>query len=79
MRKKNGFTLIELLAVIVVLALIMIIVIPNVLNAVNSAKKESFFLYAQSLQSKAIAKYTQDLDLNRENTECAVYDISKDF
>ena len=79
MRKKNGFTLIELLAVIVVLALIMIIVIPNVLNAVNSAKKESFFLYAQSLQSKAIAKYTQDLDLNRENTECAVYDISKDL
>lgn len=79
MRKKNGFTLVELLAVIVVLALIMIIVIPNVLNAVNSAKKESFFLYAQSLQSKAIAKYTQDLDLNRENTECAVYDISKDL
>lgn len=79
MKKKNGFTLVELLAVIVVLALIMIIVIPNVMKSIGSARKESFYLYAQSLQSKATAKYTQDLDLNKKNTDCAVYDISKDL
>lgn len=79
MKKKNGFTLVELLAVIVVLALIMIIVIPNVMKSIGSARKESFYLYAQSLQSKATAKYTQDLDLNKSNTDCAVYDISKDL
>ena len=79
MKKKNGFTLVELLAVIVVLALIMIIVVPNVMKSIGSARKESFYLYAQSLQSKATAKYTQDLDLNKSNTECAVYDISKDL
>lgn len=79
MKKKDGFTLVELLAVIVVLALIMVIVLPNVLNSISSARKESFYLYAQNLQGKATAKYTQDLDLNKENTDCAVYDISKDL
>ena len=79
MKKRNGFTLVELLAVIVVLALIMIIAIPSVLNTTNAAKKESFYLYAQSLESKAISKYTQDLEYDKDNTECAVYDISKDL
>lgn len=79
MKKKNGFTLVELLAVIVVLALIMIVVIPSIMKSIGSARKESFYLYAQSLQSKATAKYTQDLDLNKSNTDCAVYDISKDL
>ena len=65
MKKKDGFTLVELLAVIVVLALIMFIVLPNVLNSISSARKESFYLYAQNLQGKATAKYTQDLDLNK--------------
>lgn len=79
MKKKNGFTLVELLAVIVVLAIIMIIVVPNVLRSLNGTKKESFYLYSQKLESKAVARYTQDLDLNKQNTECAVYDISKDL
>ncbi|MCH5166437.1 MAG: InlB B-repeat-containing protein [Erysipelotrichales bacterium] len=78
-RKKNGFTLIELLAVIVVLALIMIIVIPNVLDTTNKAKKESFYLYAQSIQSKALAQYTQDMDDETINESCLVYDIGKDL
>lgn len=79
MKKRNGFTLVELLAVIVVLALIMIIAIPSILNTTNAAKKESFYLYAQSLESKAVSKYTQDLEYDKDNTECAVYDISKDL
>ena len=78
-KKRQGFTLIELLAVIVILAIILAITIPYVLEATNAAKKESFFLYAQSLQSKAIAQYTQDLEHNKELTDCAVYDINKDL
>ncbi len=77
--KKKGFTLIELLAVIIILALIMVIAVPAVLETMRSAQKESLYLYAQSLQSKAIARYTQDLDMNKENTDCAVYDISKNL
>lgn len=78
-KQSKGFTLVELLAVIVILALIMIIAIPALLKTTNNAKKESFFLYAQSLQSKSISQYTQDLENNKENTNCAVYDVSKDL
>ena len=58
---KNGFTLVELLAVIVILALIMIIAIPSVMTVVNNARRQSFYLYAESIQSKALAKYQQDI------------------
>ena len=78
-RKDKGFTLVELLAVIVILAIILIIAIPAVMSATQAAKKESFFLYAQSLQSKALVQYTQDLEHNQENTDCVVYDIDKDL
>lgn len=78
-RKSKGFTLVELLAVIVILAIILIIAIPAVMSATQAAKKESFFLYAQSLQSKAIVQYTQDLEHKQENTNCAIYDIDKDL
>lgn len=79
MKKKNGFTLVELLAVIVVLGLIIILVVPNVLDSLNKSKKETFYLYTRDLEAKAVGKYTQDLDLNPKNVECAVYDISKDL
>lgn len=79
MKKKNGFTLVELLAVIVVLALILILVVPSVLDATNKSKKETFYLYSSSLEEKAVARYTQDMDLNKKNIDCAVYDISKDL
>ena len=78
-KKSKGFTLVELLAVIVILAVILVITIPTVLKAANAAKKESFFLYAQSLQSKAIAQYTQDLEQDKEKTDCAVYSIEDDL
>ena len=80
---KNGFTLVELLAVIVILALIMIIAIPSVMTVVNNARRQSFYLYAESIQSKALAKYQQDiggLDAVGANIEnCTVYDIQKDL
>lgn len=80
---KNGFTLVELLAVIVILALIMIIAIPSVMTVVNNARRQSFYLYAESIQSKALAKYQQDiggLDAVGANIEnCTVYDIKKDL
>lgn len=75
MRKKNGFTLVELLAVIVVLALIMVIAIPSVMDAMNKAKKESFFMYVQSLNSKATNRYIQESDVDPEIASCVVYDI----
>ncbi len=78
-RKNKGFTLVELLAVIVVLAIIMVLAIPSILDVLNRSKKESFYLYANSLHSKAVAKYTQDLAIDKEKTDCAVYDIKKDL
>lgn len=81
MKKNNkGFTLVELLAVIIILALIMVIAIPSILDTMNQARKESFYLYAQSLQSKALAAYTSGQDENDQDTfECVVYDIEKDL
>lgn len=79
MRKKNGFTLVELLAVIIVLALIMVIAIPSVMDAMNKAKKENFFLFVQSLNSKATNRYIQESDIDPDIASCAVYDISTDL
>lgn len=79
MKKRNGFTLIELLAVIVVLGIILVITIATVTKTLRGAQKDAFFIYAQNIQSKAIAQYTQDLEHNVKNTECAVYDIDKDL
>lgn len=78
MKRKNGFTLIELLAVIVILALIMAITIPLVLQTMNNSKKEAFYMFAQNMQSKALSKYTQSMDLDElsdKNKTCIVYDI----
>ena len=81
--KKNGFTLVELLAVIVILALVMILAIPAILRVINEARIESFYLYTRSLESKALARYQEDIQLlsstNPEVENCAVYDIGKDF
>ncbi len=78
-KKQNGFTLVELLAVIIILAIIMIIAIPAVIEALNKSRKQTFFEYAQNVRMKAEQQYIQDLDLNKERTDCYVYDIKKDI
>lgn len=78
-KKKNGFTLVELLAVIVILALLLIIVIPSILDTTNRAKKELFYDYSRSVQSKAVAKYIQDMDDETIKSNCRVYDINTDL
>lgn len=76
-RKQNGFTLVELLAVIIILAVIITLAIPAVMNATNRAKKQAFFMYGQSLESKATQKYTQETDNDPSFSGCAVYDINE--
>lgn len=78
-QKKNGFTLVELLAVIVILALLLIIVIPSILDTTNRAKKELFYDYSRSVQSKAVAKYIQEMDDETIKSNCRVYDINTDL
>ncbi len=71
--------MVELLAVIVVLALIMIVVIPSIMKSIEVQERNRFICMLKACKVKATAKYTQDLDLNKSNTDCAVYDISKDL
>ena len=78
-KKSRGFTLVELLAVIVILALIMILVIPSVLDVTNTAKKELFYDYSRTVQSKAVAKYIEDMDDESIKSNCRVYDIGTDL
>ena len=80
MRKKNGFTLVELLAVIVVLAIIMIIAIPNVLDAMNNARRNSFVLYLEKVYKDVKTQYTSDSGLSGtiSGPGLYVYSISKE-
>ena len=87
---KKGFTLIELLAVIVVLALIMVLVLPNVMDSMNSAKQQTFLLYANRMLSAAMDKRASDelagdakdcyliSDLNNGNTNKYVGKVTYD-
>ncbi len=78
-KKQNGFTLVELLAVIIILAIIMIIAIPSIIASPNKSTKPTLFEYAQDIRMKAEQQYIQDLDLNKERTDCYVYDIKTDL
>lgn len=63
-KNKKGFTLVELLAVIVVLAIIMIIAVPNVLDAMENARKSAFVTYGQRIIETAQTKYSTKLLFN---------------
>lgn len=79
-KNKKGFTLVELLAVIIILALIMVLVTPAVLSILNNSKKQAFYMYAQSLESKALSKFLSDESKEvNEETKCFLYDIKEDF
>lgn len=79
MRKKNGFTLVELLAVIVVLALIMVIAIPSVLDAMNSARRNSFVLMVEKVVKDATTSYVTDSQSTIPGAGTYIYDIKNDF
>ena len=66
---KKGFTLVELLAVIVVLAIIMVLVLPNVMDSMNSAKQQTFLLYANRMLSAAMDRRASD-DLVGDAKNC---------
>ncbi len=78
MKKNKGFTLVELLAVIVVLALIMIIAIPAILEAMENARKQSFYLYANSVYQKAMNKYVNDVS-TKGSLDCSVFKLPSDL
>ncbi|HOB26087.1 MAG TPA: cadherin-like beta sandwich domain-containing protein [Bacilli bacterium] len=80
MKKKSGFTLVELLAVLIILAIIMVIAIPAILNVMEDAKKHSFYMYALSMEQKALAKYTDDINTaSLSALTCTTYNISNDL
>ena len=80
MKRRNGFTLIELLAVIVVLVLIMIIAIPAVFNVVDTARKQSFYIYSTKVYDKALNKYLADYNsATRGELACSTYRIPEDL
>lgn len=79
MKRNKGFTLVELLAVIVVLALIMILAIPAILQIMDNARKNSFYLYAQNVYQKALNKYVSDSNNNVVGgLNCSVYKIGSE-
>ena len=57
-KNKKGFTLIELLAVIVILAIIILIAMPNVLGAMERARKNTFSTEATSILKVAGTAYS---------------------
>lgn len=80
MRKNKGFTLVELLAVIVVLALIMILAIPAILNVMENARKQSFYLYANNVYQKAVNKYVNDMSsATKGKLDCSTYKLPTDL
>ena len=57
---KKGFTLVELLAVIVILAIIMLIAIPAVLSTLESARRKTFYEYADKSVGVAEKQFAED-------------------
>ncbi len=85
MKKNKGFTLVELLAVIVILGILLVIAIPNVLNIINTSKKNTIIEIANLAIQEAEKKYIEDLDKHGEqfaDYDGAImiyYDINEDL
>jgi len=58
MNNKKGFTLVELLAVIVVLAIIILVAMPNVLSAMDKARRNALVTEASEFAKIAQAAYS---------------------
>ncbi len=59
MKDKKGFTLIELIAVVVILSILAIIATPNIVNMIDSGKKEQYVADAKDFIAKATYMYKQ--------------------
>ncbi len=66
---KKGFTLVELLAVIALLAIISGLAIPNVISSINNSNKNTFYLDAKRMISKAEALLSVDKTARRNLTD----------
>ena len=60
-KNKKGFTLVELLAVIVVLAIIILVAMPNVMSAMEKARKNAFYSEATEICKIAQNAYNTDI------------------
>ncbi len=60
MKDKKGFTLIELIAVVVILSILAIIATPNIVNMIDSGKKEQYVADAKDFIAKATYMYKQE-------------------
>ena len=58
MNNKKGFTLVELSAVIVVLAIIILVAMPNVMSAMEKARKNAFYSEATEICKIAQSAYS---------------------
>jgi prepilin-type N-terminal cleavage/methylation domain-containing protein len=78
---KKGFTLVELLAVIAIMAILVVIAMPNVLEALNRAKRNSFIDDIYTLYNTAKTQYSLDKSdetngLGRNITYCSSRDLN---
>ena len=67
LKNRKGFTLVELLAVIVVLAIIILVAMPNVLSAMDKARRNTFVTEANEFAKIAQTAYAETV-LNGQTT-----------
>ena len=54
---KKGFTLIELLSVVAILSILVVLALPNVIDALNKSRRNTFLTEAKTVYRSAADKY----------------------
>lgn len=70
---NKGFTLVELLMIVALLAVVVIIAGPSVIDALNSAKDESFDIMVSDIKTSSIT-YFEECKYNGGAIGCSVVD-----